>query len=133
MKILLDTHMLLWALVDDNRLNEQARLLIEDRENQIYYSAASIWEMAIKHRINPERMPDPADVIRFCDDAGFLCLNVNLWHAVMTNKLKVKEGFFVSKDPFDRMLVAQAKHECMPFLTQDKSMKYYDEACILSN
>ena len=132
MKILLDTHVLLWALVDDSRLDDKARMLIDDPENYIYYSAASIWEIAIKHMKNPQLIPfGPEDITRYCDDAGFLSLPVNLWHGVETTKLHVKEGCTVSNDPFDRMLVAQARTECMPFLTHDALMQYYDEPCIM--
>ena len=132
MKILLDTHILLWALTDDQRLGHTSRLLISDRDNYIYYSAASIWEIAIKHRLHPDKIPFSAeDVIRYCDDAGFMCLNLNLWHAIGINKLNVKADASVSNDPFDQILVAQAKAECMPFLTHDKKMRYYDEPCVM--
>lgn len=132
MKILLDTHILLWALIDDPRLDNKSRILIDDPENLIYYSAASIWEIAIKHNKNPELIPfGPEDVIRYCDYAGFLNLPVNLWHASEVYKLKVKNGNTVPNDPFDRMLVSQAKTEGMPFLTHDSKMWYYDEPCII--
>ena len=71
------------------------------------------------------------DIVRYCDDAGFLSLPINLWHATAIYNLNVKEGNVVPNDPFDRMLVAQAKTECMPFLTHDSKMQYYDEPCIM--
>ena len=132
MKILLDTHILLWALVDDPRLDKKSRMLIENMDNNVYYSAASIWEIAIKHRKNPELIPfKPEDIIRYCDDAGFFNLPINLWHAIETINLNVVKDGNVGNDPFDRMLVAQAKTECMPFLTHDSKLKYYDEPCIM--
>ena len=132
MKILLDTHILLWALIDDPKLDEQARMLIDNPDNLIYYSAASIWEIAIKHNKNPQLIPfGPEDVVRYCDEAGFLSLPITLWHATETYNLKVKDGAIVSNDPFDRMLVAQAKIECMPFLTHGSKMQYYDEPCVM--
>lgn len=132
MKILLDTHMLLWALVDDPRLDKKSRMLIENMDNSVYYSAASIWEIAIKHRKNPELIPFvPEDIIRYCDDAGFISLPINLWHAIETINLNVVKDGNVGNDPFDRMLVAQAKTEGMPFLTHDTKMKYCDEPCIM--
>lgn len=132
MKILLDTQILLWALIDDPRLDNRSRMLIDDPDNLVYYSAASIWEIAIKHNKNPELVPfGPEDIARYCEYAGFLSLPINMWHAVETNNLNVKSDCEVSRDPFDRMLVAQAKHECMPFLTHDSKMQYYDEPCIM--
>ena len=132
MKILLDTHILLWALIDDPKLDEQARMLIDNPDNLIYYSAASIWEIAIKHNKNPQLIPfGPGDIVRYCEDAGFLSLPITLWHATETYNLKIKDGAIVSNDPFDRMLVAQAKIECMPFLTHDAKMQYYDEPCVM--
>lgn len=132
MKILLDTHILLWALIDDPRLDNKSRMLINDPDNYIYYSSASIWEIAIKHNKNPNLITFGAeDVIRYCDDAGFLSLPVNLWHASAIYSLNVRDGSNVPNDPFDRMLVAQAKTEKMPFLTHDSKMKYYDEPCII--
>ena len=132
MKILLDTHILLWALVDDPKLDKQARMLIDNSDNLIYYSSASIWEIAIKHNKNPQLIPfGPEDIVRYCDDAGFISLPITLWHASETYNLKIKDGTMVSNDPFDRMLVAQAKTECMPFLTHDDKMQYYDEPCVM--
>lgn len=132
MKILLDTHILLWALTDDPRLGNTSRILIEDTDNYIYYSAASIWELAIKHQLHPDKLPFGADdIIRYCDDAGFMCLNINYSHAAGINNLKVKPGNIVSHDPFDRMLVSQAKCEAIPFLTHDIMMQYYDEPCVM--
>lgn len=132
MKILLDTHILLWALTDDSRLGNTSRLLIDNTDNYVYYSAASIWELAIKQQIHPDKIPfSVEDIIRYCDDAGFMCLNINLWHAAGINNLRVRPGSVVSNDPFDRILVSQAKCESMPFLTHDKLMQYYDEPCIM--
>jgi len=132
MKILLDTHILLWALLDAERLSEKSRMLIADLDNEIYYSAASVWEIAIKHKKSPARVPFSSDQIAgFCDDAGYMCLNMTLWHAIETEGLRVKEGATVQNDPFDRMLIAQAKHENMPLLTRDGVMRYYDEPCVM--
>ena len=132
MKILVDTHVLLWTLIDDPQLNEQARLLIDDPDNLVYYSAASIWEIAIKHNKNPQLIPfGPEDSVRYCDDAGFLSLPITWEHASETYNLRVKDGAVVSNDPFDRMLVSQAKTECMPLITHDSKMQYYDEPCVM--
>ena len=132
MKMLLDTHILLWALFEDDKLGRNSRTLISDMDNVVYYSAASIWEIAIKHRKYPERIPFGADdIIRYCDDAGYFCLNITSVHVAETANLRLREGTTVNNDPFDRMLIAQAKTEGMPLITRDKVMQYYDEPCIM--
>ncbi|MGL6199624.1 MAG: PIN domain-containing protein [Lachnospiraceae bacterium] len=61
MKVLLDTHILLWAISDDARLTEKARKLIENEDNEIYYSIVSLWEVEIRHLLHPDAMPVSAD------------------------------------------------------------------------
>lgn len=84
MKLLLDTHILLWMLTDNEKLPQKARSVLSSMDNDLYYSTASIWEIAIKHA-----------------------------------------------DPFDRIMVAQAKSENMMFVTHDSLIPYYMETCIM--
>ena len=133
MRILLDTHTMLWAIADDIRLTQKARKLILDESNTIYYSAASIWEICIKHGKSPEKLPFTGDAVcKFCDAAGFLHLPVKAEHAIGSSSLRIKEGATTNSDPFDRILIAQAKTEDMLFLTHDTIMQYYDEPCIVT-
>ena len=132
MRILLDTHTLIWALMDAPQLNDSARKIILNEDNQIYYSSASIWEVQIKHDKNSKIVGfDGNDLIRFCDDAGYFALNITSHHTAETGNLNIKKGHHVNNDPFDRMLLAQAKHEGMLFLTHDRMMQYYDEPSIM--
>ena len=73
MRILLDTHIILWALVDSPRLPTAAHQIIMDETNQIYFSAASVWEVSIKHSLSSKQMPvSGADLIRYLRDAGYV-------------------------------------------------------------
>ena len=123
MRILLDTHVLLWAVTDDPMLGELARQLLIDPNNQTYVSAASIWEVAIKHRKNPALMPLGPDVlIEACEESGFNWLAVSVHHARATAQLPL-----LHSDPFDRLLVAQAQQEPMRLLTRDHQVAAYSE------
>jgi len=130
MKILLDTHMLLWALLDSPELPARARYLIEDANNDIYYSIVSLWEIQIKHLRHPEEMPvDVKEIEFYCEDSGFHNLPIRRVHverlADILEPLNVKH-----KDPFDRMLISQALVDGMILLTKDKRIAQYDEPCI---
>ena len=109
MKVLLDTHILLWALSNDRRLPERAKRLIEDAENDIFYSIASLWEIEIKHLAHPDAMSVSSKEI-----------------------LKRDEGVPPHKAPFDRMLICQALAENMMFVTHDALIPGYNVPGILS-
>lgn len=132
MKLLLDTHVIIWALTDDPRLSAKARELVVAPGNLIYYSAASLWEIAIKNQKAPEKCPyREDDVSNFCEQAGFLPLNVQPRHILEIRGLRVKEGRYLgNQDPFDRILLAQAKAEDCTFLSHDRNFDHYDEKCI---
>lgn len=132
MNILLDSHVLLWALTDDARLSQKARDHIMDPDNFIFYSAASVWELSVKHTLYPESVVFTAEeLIRFCDEAGFDALDVSVEHVLLLDTLKRPEDAPRHKDPFDRILIAQAKAEGMLFLTHDALLLYYNEKCII--
>lgn len=123
MRILLDTHILLWAVTADAALGKQAKKLLLDAENQIYVSAASMWEVAIKHRKNPSVMPiAPEVLIDACMESGFNWLDVSAHHASATAALPL-----LHNDPFDRLLIAQAMQEPMRLLTRDQQIAAYSE------
>lgn len=98
MKLLLDTHILLWALLDDPRLPSTARRLIEDRGNKVYFSIVSPWEVQIKHQIHPDRLTlDGEALAEYCGDAGYLPMPVKLAHVFALGALKRKRGLPLTK------------------------------------
>lgn len=132
MNILLDSHVLLWALTDDIRLSQKARNYIMDSDNFIFYSAASVWELSVKHSLHPESIAFTAEeLIQYCDEAGFDALDISVEHVLLLDTLKRPETAPRHKDPFDRLLIAQAKAEGMLFLTHDALLPDYNESCII--
>ena len=132
MQILIDTHILLWALFNDERLSEDARGLIEDEENEIYYSTASLLEIGIKHRKNSIEFPFTSkDISDACLDAGFENLPIFNKHAFQLDDLNKKDNSPRHKDPFDLLMLAQAKRSRLKFMTHDHLFKYCDEDCII--
>ena len=133
MNLLLDTHVLIWALNEDQRLSKKARELILDPDNAIYYSSVSIWEVAIKHAIHPENVTFTGkELSQYCQEAGFLPVEMRDRHVFALETITRADGAPPHHDPFDRMLIAQAKAENMSFLTHDSLIPYYNETCIIS-
>ena len=129
--ILLDTHIAIWALNDDDELSEKARDLILDPDNTIYYSAVSVWEVALKHARRPEAIPfNEQDFSTGCKDAGFNLLNIREKHIFAVRYLPIPKK--EHNDPFDRLLLAQAKVEKFLFLTHDELILGYEEGLIIS-
>ena len=121
MKLLLDTHLLLWAANEPERLSKNVRALIEDRENDILFSAASLWEVAIKNSRGRKDFQADAGVLRRALlDIGYSELPITGEHAATLERLPL-----IHKDPFDRMLVAQAEYEGVTLLTRDRRISEY--------
>ena len=100
-------------------------------KNEIYYSVASVWEIAIKHHIKPEQMPIPEEeFVELCDETGFVLLPVETRHIFMVKTLVRPADAPKHNDPFDRILLAQAKCENMTMLTHDSLIPYYGETCV---
>ncbi len=116
MRLLLDTHALLWWLFDDPKLSETAREVIRDPNNDILVSSASAWEIATKHRLGklPEAEEAVRDLPRLLRKARFEVLPILLEHALLAGILAGPH-----RDPFDRMLIAQARLEEVPVVTTD--------------
>ena len=130
-RLLLDTHIALFTLVGDSRLHENARALVEDIRNEVYFSSASVWEIAIKHAKRPDEMPMPPDeFVALCRAAGCYELPVLPEHALLLSTLSRSPDAPSHKDPFDRMLICQAKHEHMLLVTQDRLLPAYNEPCV---
>ena len=130
MNILLDTHIAIWALLDSPKLTPKARQLITDPDNTIFYSVVSVWEVLLKHSGHPDNMDFSSNVFsESCKDAGFVPLELRDKHVVAVETFPTEvDGH---KDPFDRLLLAQAKAENMSFLTHDSRLSNYQEKCLI--
>lgn len=115
---LLDTQVFLWCLIDSPRLTPEAREIIADPLNPVYVSAVSSWEIAIKKSIGKLKAPDNIDKI--VEEKGFLKLPIYLYHTD-----RVVELPWHHRDPFDRMLIAQALTENLTIITADKKFEKY--------
>ena len=121
MKLLLDTHLLLWAAGEPNRLSTAALRLIDNRANELFFSAASIWEVAIKRGLGrTDFQADPRLLRRGLLDNGYSELPILSDHVVVIDSLPP-----IHKDPFDRLLVAQASVEGITLLTADPVVSEY--------
>ena len=119
MRLLLDTHAWLWWLTDDRRLGRGARQAITNPRSEVYVSAASAWEVAIKEALGKLRL-GKADLEAEIAANGFLELTVRIRHALIAGRLPS-----VHDDPFDRMLVAQAQAEELAVVTADPVFERY--------
>jgi PIN domain nuclease of toxin-antitoxin system len=120
MNYLLDTHILLWWIFDDPKLNLECREIISNPANRIFVSSVSAWEIATKHRIG--KLPEAAELIRNYQEilsrAKFIELTVTTEHALRAGGLPIAH-----RDPFDRMIMAQAEIENMPVITYDEAFQ----------
>lgn len=127
MRLLLDTHLLLWALAEPERLDAAARGALEDPGNEVLFSAASLWEIAIKAGLGrPDFAFDPRQILRAAMDTGFVELPVHAAAAILVAKLPPHH-----RDPFDRLLIAQAMSEPVRFYTADPALPSYSELVTL--
>lgn len=122
MKYLLDTHTFLWWITDDDRLSSRALDVIRDGQNDLFFSAASAWEIAIKSGLDRIRLPEGAD--HFIPEQlrlnGFRPLTIQLSHALTVEDLPSHH-----RDPFDRLLVTQSQLEGMPIVSGDDQLADY--------
>ena len=122
MRVLLDTHAFLWWITDDPRLSGRAREVISDGRNELYFSAASGWEIAIKAGLG--RLEISGDLQRFVAEQlsrnAIQTLPIHLSHVLHTSALPSHHG-----DPFDRILVSQALLEKMPLMSADPQITRY--------
>ena len=126
MKILLDTHVLLWFCKGDERLPLKVRELIADDANEIYYSILSVLEVEIKHAAHPDRLSlSGEDFINYCKKLGFVQVPLDVAHILEVKKLTRKENTPPHRDPFDRLMLGQAIVESMLFITHDARIAEY--------
>jgi PIN domain nuclease of toxin-antitoxin system len=125
-KLLLDTHILLWAAGYPEKLSESTRILLTTPENSLFFSAASIWEIVIKLGLGREDFKvDPYRLRKMLVVHGYAELPITAEHALKVNSLP-----YLHKDPFDRLLLAQARAEGMLLLTSDASVSQYQESVL---
>lgn len=127
MRLLLDTHVALWAITDSPQLPAKGRKLILDAGNEIFVSAASVWEIAIKHGLGRGNMPiSGSDALLYFREAGYELLSVSAEHAAQVENLPPHHA-----DPFDRILIAQALLEPLRLMTHDAAFARYDAPILL--
>jgi PIN domain nuclease of toxin-antitoxin system len=124
MRLLLDTHILLWWLDDSPALPAVAQTAISDVRSEIFVSAATAWEIAIKQALGKLDFPI-ARMSEILAEAGCLPLSIHLDHAIEAARLPLHHG-----DPFDRMLVAQAQREGLTIVTVDPMIRRYSVAVL---
>ncbi len=123
MKYLIDTHFIIWALIDTQKLSNKVKSILQDSSNIIYVSAVSLWEICIKYssgnlvlnNLNPE------DAIFYIDKMGFKLIDLGIKEAATFHNLKSIHH----KEPFDRMLIWQAIKNDFTFISDDKNVKKY--------
>lgn len=121
--LLLDTHVLLWWLAEPSRLAPKTRSLIADRATRVLVSAASAWEIAIKRTLG--RLDCPANLEAVLEEQGFEALPISMAHALEVATLPLHHA-----DPFDRILVAQARLEGLALVTADTRLTAYGVAVV---
>lgn len=121
---LLDTHTFLWFVTGDHRLSQEVNEIIRDLANEAYVSIASIWEISIKQGLG-KLPPLPREPDEMMGDTGLIQLDISVDHAKLAGRLP-----FLHRDPFDRMLVAQAHLENLILITDDWKIEQYDVATL---
>lgn len=119
MRYLLDTNIFLWSLNGDRKLKAEAKEVIKDSRNQIFVSIASAWEISIKNRAG--KLPLKTTLDKCFEVSNFELLNINLDHVLKLDKLPPYH-----KDPFDRILISQAKTEGLTLITSDQKIWKYN-------
>ena len=126
MKLLLDTHVLLWAAGEPEKLSENTRFLLLDESNDLFFSSASIWEIVIKRGLGRDDfMVDPLRLRKMLVMNGYTEISVASDHALAVDGLPL-----LHKDPFDRILLAQARTEGFSLVTLDSQLTRYGDGII---
>lgn len=122
MKLLLDTHILIWLLEGNQKLSPKVRQVIEDETNSLYISIVSLWEIAIKSSLGKLQLETPLEKIvsDFVLPTGIRVLPIDIAHLLTLQNLP-----FHHRDPFDRLLIAQAKSESLTLVSEDHIFHHY--------
>ena len=129
-EFLLDTHIIVWAMNHDKRLNDGIKKIILNPQNSFYYSIASMWEVQIKHDKNKINISGK-EFMHFCEMSGYHKLPVDNIHVMELESLKRDESAPPHNDPFDRIMLSQAIAEGFTFLTHDPLFRGYNERCVV--
>lgn len=122
MNVLVDTHAVIWSITDNNRLVDPPRKIIENSANNCIVSIASLWEMGIKVSIGKLKLKNNLKhTFQIIEETGFTILPINSEHIAVNAQLK-----FHHRDPFDRIIIAQAIHEELTIISKDRHFKEYD-------
>ena len=132
MNILLDTHIVVWAITDDRRLKAKARDLLLDPANNLYYSALSVLEVDMKSKSRHNNLEFTTDdFTKLCREAGYLLSPLTDVHVAGANHLVWAGSGKEHTDPFDRILLAQAIDENMHFMTGDPAIFGFKQSCVI--
>ena len=132
MNILLDTHIAIWAISNHPKLSEKARKLISDPDNTIYFSSVSVWEVLLKHDSPKNNLTlTPDQFVEYCEESGYYQLHMSAKHVLVASSLDISNVDKEHRDPFDRLLLSQAKAENYSFLTHDFRISLYNEKCAI--
>ncbi len=125
MRYLLDTHVLIWMLFNDEKLSKSVKEILQNPKNKIYVSAISFWEISIKFSISKLKINDlmPEDIFQECKNLGFEIIDLEAQLSCTYHNLTNK----YHKDPFDRMLIWLAIAEKYSLITKDKNIKKYNK------
>ena len=126
MRLLIDTHVLIWLMVGSSKLTNRCLDLLRSEGCELFFSTASLWEVALKHERKPDKIPVAAEQVgRYCRECGIRQVPVRFEHV-----LKISELEKIHADPFDRMLVSQALVEGMKLVSHDEDVIAYGDAVI---
>ena len=129
-ELLLDTHVIVWMMNGDKKLSQKVRQLIKDNIDSIYYSIASMWEVQIKY-CKKKISISGTEFMHYCEQSGYHKLPVDDLHVIELGNLERDEDAPPHSDPFDRILLSQAKAEGFTFITHDPLFRGYNEPCVV--
>ena len=127
MRILLDTNIAIWSVCDTQKISNKIFKYISDENNEVYVSLASVWEIAIKSMLKPDKIPiREKEFIDYCNQLNFVFLSIIPNHIMNLRYLKSKSKDFTHKDPFDNIIVAQSVVEDLKLFTSDRTLLNYN-------
>lgn len=127
MNILIDTNIAIFAMSDNNKLNNNFIKILESLDNRIFVSMASVWEVAIKSIKHPDKIPvNETQFIKCCEEMEFEILPIKVSHLINLRNLKLKDDNIIHNDPFDRLLLSQSVCENLTLYTKDTALLNYD-------
>lgn len=131
MRYLLDTHVILWALIDDKRIPKDIKEKLLNSNNQVYYSTVSPWEVEIKHQKQKNFTLSAKQFCFLCDQNDILNLPIKNDHVIKLNDIIKANKKIKHNDPFDKMLLAQSLQENMTLITHDKKLMVYNTGNVI--